>query len=316
MGFMDEQTEVRKIYAAIVPMLQAAGHEIIDCNSNAGSESEELNEGTNKANANNCDIFASIHMNAAGREDANGTEVLLYDTNNLIMNQMAGNICNRFSQSGFPNRGVKFRTDLHDLNVAVMPSMIIETMFCTGRTDANRYTKLGPNGTAKLIAEGMTGKNISASATPAKTPASKPVSTKPQVRFGVKTLHHGTLAQGVQGKDNDAIVAIQIGVNQGSVKYRVHCGGIWLPAVTGANWKDPINGYAGDDKTPIDALQVYYYTDIKKAGRYYSAVYCVKPHNQKNKLPWVEDTKFENNDGNGTAGIFGVPFTELCITLN
>ena len=33
-GLIDEQAEVRKIYNELVPMLQAVGHTVIDCNSN------------------------------------------------------------------------------------------------------------------------------------------------------------------------------------------------------------------------------------------------------------------------------------------
>ena len=36
-GLIDEQAEVRKIYNELVPMLQAVGHTVIDCNSNASN---------------------------------------------------------------------------------------------------------------------------------------------------------------------------------------------------------------------------------------------------------------------------------------
>ena len=38
-GLIDEQAEVRKIYNELVPMLQAVGHTVIDCNSNASNVS-------------------------------------------------------------------------------------------------------------------------------------------------------------------------------------------------------------------------------------------------------------------------------------
>ncbi|HAX53316.1 MAG TPA: hypothetical protein DCX82_15515 [Lachnospiraceae bacterium] len=88
-----------------------------------------------------------------------------------------------------------------------------------------------------------------------------------------------------------------------------------MPAVTGASWNDAVNGYAGDDKTSIDAIQIYYNTDINKAGRYYSAVYQVKPFNQSFYLPEVIDTNWESVDGDNTAGMFGAPFTQLLISL-
>ncbi|MBA4697850.1 MAG: N-acetylmuramoyl-L-alanine amidase [Ruminococcus sp.] len=184
MGIIDEQAEVRKIYNEMVPMLQAAGHTVIDCNSNANSVVGELNDGTNKANANNCEMFVSIHMNAAGSPDANGSEVFLYNNGNAVMNQRATSICDKFAQKGFPNRGVKFNTAYHDLNASSMPAMIVETLFCTGIADVDRYRALGPKGIATLIVEGITGKVVSSAPVQLQqTPDSKKGSTATMVCF-------------------------------------------------------------------------------------------------------------------------------------
>jgi len=100
-GLIDEQAEVRKIYNELVPMLQAVGHAVIDCNSNASNVSGELSDGTNKANGAGCDIYVTLHMNAAGAASAGGTEVWLYDASNQTMNTIASNICNNFAGKGF-----------------------------------------------------------------------------------------------------------------------------------------------------------------------------------------------------------------------
>ena len=96
-GILDEQTEVRKIYNALAPILQAAGHTVVNCNSDAYSVSGELSEGTNKANSNGCNVYITIHMNASGGA-GNGTEVWLYDGSNGTMNSIADNICNNFAK--------------------------------------------------------------------------------------------------------------------------------------------------------------------------------------------------------------------------
>ena len=50
-------------------------------------------------------------------------------------------------------------------------------------------------------------------------------------------------------------------VDKGSVWYQAHVkGGDWLSKVTGYNTDDYYNGYAGDDKNPIDCLRIYYNT--------------------------------------------------------
>ena len=136
-GLIDEQAEVRKIYNELVPMLQAVGHTVIDCNSNASNVSGELSDGTNKANA------------------AGGTEVWLYDASNQTMNTIASNICNNFAGKGFTNRGVKYSSGYHDLNASNMPGMIVETLFCTGTDDVARYRSLGTKGIAEPIAKAI-----------------------------------------------------------------------------------------------------------------------------------------------------------------
>ncbi|PWJ49363.1 N-acetylmuramoyl-L-alanine amidase [Faecalicatena contorta] len=176
MGILDEQAEVRKIYNEMVPMLQAAGHTVINCNSDSSTVNGELSEGTNKANANNCDIYVTIHMNASNG-NGRGTEVFLYNNENLMMNQRAGNICNKFAQAGFPNRGVKFNTGYHDLNASRMPAMIVETIFCDNQHDADLYRKMGAKGIAELIVNGITGKSaesIKPTSQAAETPSQNP----------------------------------------------------------------------------------------------------------------------------------------------
>lgn len=157
-GLIDEQEEVRKIYNELVPMLQAVGHTVIDCNSNASNASCELSDGTNKANSAGCDIYVTLHMNAAGTPAAGGTEVWLYDASNQTMNTIASNICQNFVNKGFTNRGVKYSSGYHDLNASNMPGMIVETLFCTGTDDAARYRSLGARGIAELIAKAIDNK--------------------------------------------------------------------------------------------------------------------------------------------------------------
>ena len=162
-GLIDEQEEVRKIYNELAPMLEAAGHTVVDCNSNASNVSSELSDGTNKANSAGCDIYVTLHMNAAGAASAGGTEVWLYDASNQTMNTIASDICKNFAGKGFANRGVKYSSGYHDLNASNMPGMIVETLFCTGTDDVARYRSLGTKGIAELIAKAIDNKASSGS---------------------------------------------------------------------------------------------------------------------------------------------------------
>ncbi len=154
---------------------------------------------------------------------------------------------------------------------------------------------------------------------PIKPAPSSPVT--PNIFYAVKTRNHGILPdvrnrEDYAGWKDDEIVALKIGVSSGSVRYRVHLfQGNWLPYVTGNNWDDYRNGYAGNDRTAIDAVEIYYHTNISETeGKYYKAVYQVKGKSQPDYYPNQQD----NDTGpgmDGYAGIFGTPITELLISL-
>lgn len=99
---------------------------------------------------------------------------------------------------------------------------------------------------------------------------------------------------GVRGK---AITDVAIMCNVGKVEYRVHVlGGKWLPYVSGFNWADPVNGYAGNGK-PIDAIEVIY---IALDGSSQKAQYRVSPVNG-NYYDW----QYNNETGGGQDGYAG-----------
>lgn len=104
---------------------------------------------------------------------------------------------------------------------------------------------------------------------------------------------------GVQGRK---ITDIAIKCDVGSVSYRVHVlGGRWLPFVSGCNWNDSNNGYAGIGKV-IDAVQVIYHPPV---GSYQKAQYRISPV-KRGYYSWqYNDEKTGGQDG--YAGAFGVP---------
>lgn len=155
--------------------------------------------------------------------------------------------------------------------------------------------------------------------------ATKPSTTSkavvPNITYAVQTKRHGILPdvknrEDYAGFNNSEIVAIKIGVDVGSVKYRVHTvAGQWLPYVTGCNWDDYNNGYAGDEVHAIDAIEVYYTTDTSKTGgKYYRACYQVKGKGNSNY--WANQHDNEKGNGqDGYAGAFGVPIVEIKMSL-
>lgn len=145
--------------------------------------------------------------------------------------------------------------------------------------------------------------------------------SKPNIWCQVCTAEDGWLpvAKNLEkcaGKDGHAITKVAIKVDKGSVWYQVHVkGGDWLGKITGWNYKDPVNGYAGNGK-PIDALRVYYTTpnDLRNAGKVYCAQYKVSPINSSAFYDWQIDIDTDNGM-DGYAGSFGVSIDKLCINL-
>lgn len=138
-------------------------------------------------------------------------------------------------------------------------------------------------------------------------------STEPTVVFTYAVrLEDGTILPfvtnlsdfaGIRGK---RIADIAVKVNKGHVRYRVHIlGGGWLPHVTGCDWNDSNNGYAGNGRV-IDAVEVYYETpeDIVAKYGYQKAQYRVSPLSG-NYYDWQFDDE-KGNGQDGYAGCFGV----------
>lgn len=104
---------------------------------------------------------------------------------------------------------------------------------------------------------------------------------------------------GVQGRK---ITDIAIKCDVGSVSYRVHVlGRGWLPFVSGCNWNDGNNGYAGIGKV-IDAVQVIYHPPV---GSWQKAQYRISPV-KRGYYSWQYNDETGGGQ-DGYAGAFGVP---------
>jgi len=204
MGILDEQVEARKIYNEMVPMLRAAGHSVIDCNSNGRTQGAELAEGTNKANSSRCDVYITIHMNAS-TGSGNGTECWLYNSGNGTMNSMADKIMSNFAAKGFYNRGKKYSTSYHDLKKSNMPAMIVETLFCDNSGDAQLYRKIGAKGIAEIIVKAIDGKAVVGNGSSTAAPAPAPSNSAPKGDSWVSRLQAECNAQGFSHQTVDGI---------------------------------------------------------------------------------------------------------------
>lgn len=140
------------------------------------------------------------------------------------------------------------------------------------------------------------------------------------VTYAVK-LEDGTVLPEVQNLEDYAgikgrrIVGIAARVDRGELKYQVHTvGGGWLPYVTGYDWDDAVNGYAGNGNV-IDALRVYYSTpdDIVEEYGYKKAKYRVAPV-ERDYYSWQHDDETSGGQ-DGYAGMFGKPIDRVQIVI-
>lgn len=139
-----------------------------------------------------------------------------------------------------------------------------------------------------------------------------PVVFSYSVRLESGEIVHAT--EGYAGIVGQKITDIAISCNAGQIQYQVHVLGKspdeWLPVVTGCNWNDDENGYAGDGK-PIDAVRVVYFTpaDIVDKYGYQKAQYQVSPVNQ-NYYDWQYDDEVDAGQ-DGYAGEYGKPIDRI-----
>ncbi len=114
------------------------------------------------------------------------------------------------------------------------------------------------------------------------------------------------------GDGRNAIRAIAVHVDNGNVKYRVHVKNKgWYPYVTGYNVADGNNGYAGDKRNDIDAMEVYYTTPSGYICK--KAKYRLAPIG-KGYYSWQYDNETSNGQ-DGYAGNFGTSFGKFQLII-
>lgn len=219
----------------------------------------------------------------------------------------------------FPGRASKIvgRTDLQNPNTAGEMGFgyrLVECGFISNAADVDIFNSRMDD-VAKAILDAF--EIISADVPASKPAVPVPTPTKPvapginftySVRAGGKIWPEVTNLGDWAGKgDGTPITDIAIKVDKGSVRYRVHVlGGDWLPWVTGYDWNDANNGYAGNGQ-PIDGVQIYYETpaDYATAYGYQKAQYRVSSLERREYYDWQYDNETHSGQ-DGYAGKLGV----------
>lgn len=155
-GLIKEYETMQKLYYSLAAILAHNGHVVIDCNSNAASQGEELSEGVRIANDNNVDLFISLHMNAATGQ-GHGTEALVYSPKSGAY-PLGERLTKAFERLGFTNRGVKIEPKMYELSNVYAPSIILETCFCDNNADVELFNDIGIDKIALAIANAIDAK--------------------------------------------------------------------------------------------------------------------------------------------------------------
>ena len=158
----------------------------------------------NTVNTSMFDATIELHMDS-GVPSACGGHVIMQS--GLDADAYDNNLAN-FLKSYFPGRAeiIKGRNDLANPGICARRGInyrLVEVCFITNLEDLTKF-----NNNLDTIAKGIlsafgigANPNVTpVTPSPAPTPVAKPISERPEVRFGVKTLNHGILSQGVQGK--------------------------------------------------------------------------------------------------------------------
>lgn len=118
---------------------------------------DEINYYISHANAKDYDLVVQLHLNACN-EKASGCEVWYYPSSAMGM-QYANSVCNKLG-TVWNNRGIKESKTLYWLRKTIAPSILIESFFCDNASNYLKAVKLGLNAHAKLIVEGILGRDI------------------------------------------------------------------------------------------------------------------------------------------------------------
>ncbi|AUB35870.1 N-acetylmuramoyl-L-alanine amidase [Nostoc flagelliforme CCNUN1] len=134
-GIKQEDILTKAVGTQLIQKLKAAGHTAIDCTAtSASSVNDSLRQRVNKANANNVNVFVSIHFNKFNTI-ANGTEVFAISN---ASKGIAKSVIKEILKLGFKDRGVK-NTGFFVLKNTQMPAILIECCFCDAKVDMDRF---------------------------------------------------------------------------------------------------------------------------------------------------------------------------------
>ena len=156
-GLIDETTENRNVYKAVIKNLIKNNFEVLDVTPGDCDVNTDLKFGVEKANNFNADLFVSIHFDKCYEkfDGPLGTGTWVCEKGGKA-EVYAKNIVDTVSKgTSLKNRGVKTNAKLYELNKTIMPAVIVEVCFCESKVDVDIYKEKGSELIGYLIAKGI-----------------------------------------------------------------------------------------------------------------------------------------------------------------
>ena len=157
-GGVNEYKYNKELAPYVVEWLKKAGHKVTLCIAPEGqlhSLNDEINYFIGEEGKQNYDLSVQLHLNAFNG-NAHGCEAYAY---NEAGKEVAARICEKLGTI-WDNRGAQIKTGLYWTRKTNAKAVLIESFFCDSKADYEKAKELGFDAHAKLIAEGIIGKNI------------------------------------------------------------------------------------------------------------------------------------------------------------
>ncbi|HBF0844877.1 TPA: N-acetylmuramoyl-L-alanine amidase [Clostridioides difficile] len=166
-GVVNEYQYNKSLAPVLADTLRKEGHkvDVIICPERQfKTKNEEKSYKIPKVNSGGYDLLIELHLNSSG-VGAFGTEVFYYSEKGKeyaqrVVDKLSKPFIRKKGDKEVGNRGAKLDKSLYILNSSKPTAILIESFFCDNKEDYEKAKKLGHEGIAKLIVEGVLNKKI------------------------------------------------------------------------------------------------------------------------------------------------------------
>ncbi|HBF5156296.1 TPA: N-acetylmuramoyl-L-alanine amidase [Clostridioides difficile] len=166
-GVVNEYQYNKSLAPVLADTFRKEGHkvDVIICpEKQFKTKNEEKSYKIPRVNSGGYDLLIELHLNSSG-VGAFGTEVFYYSEKGKeyaqrVVDKLSKPFIRKKGDKEVGNRGVKLDKGLYILNSSKPTAILIESFFCDNKEDYEKAKKLGHEGIAKLIVEGVLNKNI------------------------------------------------------------------------------------------------------------------------------------------------------------